>query len=258
MLNRRTALSSGALLALAGMAPARAQAPAAALTADSHLVLSACRALVEEHLGGILRAAKAVAATSDARSGRWDRVRPALAELSADTPSAAAVWFAQPDGSYDTVQAGLIRQNLKDRAYFPGLMAGETVEDALVLSKSTGQHSIVVAAPVKRSGKVIGAIGVSVKALFVSELMDNRVGLPADLVFYALDAKGQTALHRDPARMGVYPSDLGEPSLKAAVATILSQEKGRVEYDFEGKRRIALFDRSPFTGWTFVLASIRG
>ncbi len=258
MLSRRTALSSVALLALAAATPVRAQTSGPGFTADGRLILSACRTLVEEHLGGILRALKALAATTEAQSGAWARVKPALAALSAATPSAAAVWFAAPDGSYDTVQAGLIHETLKDRAYFPGLMAGETVHGALVLSKSSGQHAIVVAAPVTRAGKVIGALGVSVKAAFVSELMDNHVGLPTDLVFYALDAKGQTALHnREMDKLGVYPAEIGEPTLKAAVATMLAQEKGRVEYDFEGRHRIADFERSAFTGWTFVLASIR-
>ena len=258
MLNRRTALSSGVLLALAGAAPARAQASGVAFTTDGRVALEACRTVVEEHLGGILRAAKAVAATSDARSGQWARVKPALAELGADTPTTAAVWFARPDGAYDTVQAGLVHETIRDRAYFPGLMAGGTVRGDLVISKSTGHRAAIVATPVKRGGKVMGAIGASVDVRQLSELVYGRAGLPADLVFYALDAHGQTALHRDPARMFEHPSDLGDPSLRSAVTTILSKDKGQVDYDFQGAHRVALFDRSPFTGWTFVLASIRG
>lgn len=258
MLNRRTALSSGVLLALAGAASSRAQPPGAAFTTDGRVVLEACRTVVEEHLGGILRAANSVAATSDAQSGQWARMKPALAALGADTPTIAAVWFARPDGSYDTVQAGPVHETIRDRAYFPGLMAGGAVRGALVISKSTGHRSAVVAAPVMRGGQVMGAIGASVEVRRLSELVYGRAGLPADLVFYALDAQGQTALHRDPTRMFAYPSDLGDPSLKSAVATILAKDRGQVEYDFQGTHRVALFDRSPLTGWTFVLASIRG
>jgi hypothetical protein len=52
------------------------------------------------------------------------------------------------------------------------------------------------------------------------------------------------------------PSDLGEPSLKSAVTTMLSQPSGVVRYRFEGKDRSAVFNKSDVTGWHFVLVQI--
>ena len=85
----------------------------------------------------------------------------------------------------------------------------------------------------------------------------GRLVLPDDMSFYALDSKGQTAIHQDPERMFQYPSEVGDASLKSAVATMLSQPRGTVEYTFGGTSRTALFNESDVTGWRFVLVRIR-
>lgn len=263
-MDRRAFVASGALLAVAGAARTQAQTPAQTpaaggpLMIDGRVALGAYRSLVEEHLTGVLRALKVLAVTADGRSADWRRVETPLRTLSDDMTTAAAVWFARPDGVYYTTARGLTGETLKDRAYFAGLMAGRDVRAALVISKSTGHRSIVVAAPVKRGDAVVGAFGVSVSAQLVSELVAKGAQLPDNLVFYALDATGRTAIHKDPDRMFQFPSDLGDASLKAAVATILSRREGRVDYDFGGKHRAALFDRSDVTGWSFVLATLTG
>lgn len=260
-MDRRMVLATGGLVSIVALiktAHGEPAPPAAGgVTADGRVVLEAYRGMVEEHLTGVLRAAKTLAATSDARSGQWAHVRPGLAALAAETSTAAAVWFARPDGSYATVAEGPVRANVRDRDYFPGLMAGGDVHSALVVSKSTGHRSIVVAAPVRRDGEIVGAIGASVRARLVSEMIERRAQLPANLVFYALDAHGRTAIHKDPVRMFEHPSDMGDPSLAAAVAEILAKPAGHVDYSFRGSARTAIFDSSDFTGWKFVLAAVK-
>lgn len=257
-MKRRTFLVAGSMLALVGFAGSPLRADGGTFTVDGRVALNAYRGLVEEHLTGILNALKALAATADAQSGGWERIRPALQALGAELTTDAAVWLALPDGSYRTAENGLSDQNLKDRDYFPGLMAGRDVVGTLVVSKSTGHRSIIVATPVTKGGAVIAALGVSVRARFVSELVKKRTGLPEGVIFYALDAAGRTAIHEDAALMFQYPSDLGDDSLKAAVATILSSDEGSVDYQFRGRPRTALFCRSALTGWHFVLARVGG
>jgi hypothetical protein len=104
-----------------------------------------------------------------------------------------------------------------------------------------------------KGGRAVAAIGISLRARLISQLITDRTGLPDDMTFYALDEKGQAAIHKDPDKMFLYPSDLGESSLKSAVATILSQPRGGVDYSFEGKARTAVFNKSDLTHWHFVL-----
>jgi hypothetical protein len=120
------------------------------------VTLRAYQGLVEEHLAGILRLEKALAATLDAKSAQWENIKPALKSLSLGLGTDAAVWFALPDGNYYTTEGDRAERNLKDREYFPSLLAGQDVLGSLVVSKSTGHRSIIVATPVIDHGSLTG------------------------------------------------------------------------------------------------------
>ena len=223
---------------------------------DGALLLQAYRSLVEEHLAGVLRTLRTLAVTTDAQKGNWDSISSALMRLRGDLFTAATVWFAQPDGSYATTEKGRTDQNLMDRAYFPRVLGGHDAVGDLVVSKSTGLRSIIVATPVSRQGQVVGVIGASLSALNISQLVIDRVGMPDSLTFYALDSHGQTAIHKDPEKMFQYPSDMGDKSLKSAIDIIVLQPSGMVKYHFGGNDRKAIFDTSKLTGWHFVLVQL--
>ncbi|MBL8223910.1 MAG: cache domain-containing protein [Chromatiales bacterium] len=257
-MHRRQVIAAGALLPLISAGTAAAAADGGSFSTDGHVALKAYKGLVEEHLAGALNALRVLAATSDAQAGEWPRTRPALKALEAGLTSAAAVWYAQPDGAYYTTAGDRAADSLGDREYFPKVMAGADVEGSLVISKSTGHRSVIVATPVRTGSRVVGALGVSIRARRLGALVEERTNLPDDLVFYAIDARGQTAIHKDPDRMFAFPSDMGDESLKAAVKTMLSSSRGSVSYRFQGTSRIALFEESELTAWRFVLAKIVG
>ena len=223
---------------------------------DATVGLNAYEALVEGHLTGVLTGLRALAATDEAKSGIWLRIRAPLEILGKRLPARAAVWFVRPDGSYFTLAKGLTGKTLKDRAYFPVLLAGKDVEGSLVVSTSTGQRSIIVAAPVVRTGKVIGALGVSLSAVKLARQVAGQMGHQKNVIFYALDGKGQTALHYESSLIFAFPSDMGDKSLKSAVHTMLSKPKGVVNYMFRGQAKTVLFQRSKLTGWVFVLGTV--
>ncbi len=244
------------LLVLTGSASALAQPPGDSFPLDAHVVLNAFEGLVSERLDADLAILHTVAATKDAQSEDWRRIKPVLARFAEGEPANAAVWFARPNGSYFTVRDDFTKQNVSDRSYFPSLLAGKDVVATLVVSRSTGQKSVVVAAPVIRDGAVVGAVGVSIAVEQLSAFVDAKLALPPNIVFYALDAKGQTALHRDKALMFAYPSELGDDSLKNAVAEMLSKPEGAVSYVFRGARRTVIYRKSDATGWVFALGAV--
>jgi methyl-accepting chemotaxis protein len=223
------------------------------LSVDAKVALNGYTALVEAHLQGVLTALETLASTQEARSADWKRIQEPLAQLARGVTTHAAVWFVRPDGAYFTVAGGLADQSLKDRAYFPGLMAGQAVEGDLVVSKATGKKSIIIATPVKKAGKVIGALGVSIATEKLAGWVDDKMELPQEVVFYALDARGRTALHRETALMFEFPSEMGSESLHDAVQQMLSKPDGTVQYTFRGAQKTAIFERSKATGWVFVL-----
>ena len=220
---------------------------------DGRVTLQAYRAAVEARLEGVLAATRTLAATEEVRSGEWARMRGPLVVLAANTKEHAAVWFARPDGSYFTVDKGATGETLRDRTYFPTLLAGRDVVAALVVSKSTGKRSVIIASPVLVDGKVAGAVGVSIEAEKLAASVDEAIRFPTDVVFYALNEQGQTAMHRAGELIFVFPSDVGSVSLSDAVKAMLSRPEGVVHYQYSGSDKTAVFQRSQLTGWVFVL-----
>lgn len=223
--------------------------------ADMRIILNAYTALAEEHIEGILRTLKILSATEEAGSGDWNAMAGLLTEFSKSGIYPAAVWYARTDGSYYTVEKGLTDQDISDRPYFPRLMAGDDAVGDLVISKSTGKRAAVIAVPVWRDRKVIGALGVSMSADEVSRMLQERMALPQEMVFYALDAKGQTSLHKESSRLFAFPSDMGSKTLREAVKEMLSKQEGVVRYDFHGGK-IVVFKRSRLTGWVFAVGVV--
>ncbi|MRR53318.1 MAG: hypothetical protein EG822_02245 [Deltaproteobacteria bacterium] len=225
---------------------------AATRVADMRILLNAFTALAEDHIQGTLHGLKILSATGAMQSGDWNAMKATLGEFSTSGIDAAAVWYARPDGHYYTVDKGLIDQTLSDRPYFPRLMAGASVVGDLVISKSTGKRSAILAVPVWKNGTVNGALGVSLSAEKMSRMLQEKLALPADMVFYALDAEGQSSLHSESSRLFSFPSDLGSKSLKDAVQEMLARPEGVVRYEFHGNK-VVVFKRSPLTGWVFAI-----
>lgn len=239
-------------------AASSAQGTSGVFRLDGRIVLNAFRGLVEEQLGSVLGGLKALAATQDAMSGDWKHIKTPLARFSANVSTDAAMWFAKPDGSYFKVGSGEVAQNLKDRDYFPTLLAGKDVEGNLVISKSTGARSVIVATPVIKDDQVIGALGASVSLEKLSRFVQTHLGIPHNVIFYALDAHGKTVLHSTGNLIFEFPSDVGDASLKSAVKRMLAKEEGFERYTFQGQHRTVLFEKSPTTGWVFALGITHG
>lgn len=226
-----------------------------AQSAPDGIALSAYRGLVEEHIGGVLRSVRIVAASPEATAARWEGYKPLLMRLSEDLQTDATAWFLLPDGSYFATEVGgMSEQNLKDRPYFPGLMAGKEVVGDLVISKSTGHRSVIIATPVVDRGKVVGGVGVSLRVRLLSELVDAHLPLPDDGYFYALDRDTRIVLHRKAERMFKTPSDVGDEALGAEFQRVIQKDSGTFDYILNGQKITSRFERSPSLGWYFFIA----
>ena len=110
-----------------GLSPVAVAEPEFSL--DARVALEAFRAAVDGRLQGVLVATRLLAATDEARSGDWARIRDPLGVLATNLPEQAAVWYATADGSLFTVAKGATGETLRERAYFPSLLAGAVVSD---------------------------------------------------------------------------------------------------------------------------------
>jgi methyl-accepting chemotaxis protein len=225
--------------------------PSQPLMFDGRIVLSSLMSLVDGRISHIADTLAVAALTEEVRSSDWTRMKPLLAEVQ-KREGAAIVWYALPDGSYFTVDKDKTNQTLKDRPYFPKVLAGQVVIGDLVVSKSTGQMSTIIAVPVKHGKSVTGILGVSLFMQKLSGQITRDMGLPDEVIFYAFNRDRMTAFHAKIELVFADPTAQGSESLTRAVHEMLSKDQGIVEYDFGGPRRV-MFRRSDFTGWWYAL-----
>ncbi len=220
---------------------------------DAQSLLSAFMSYTDLRIGSVQRSLEILASTAEGKSGKWESMKGLLGGYQ-KSEDGLIVWYVRPDGTYDTVDKGLMNVKLSDRGYFPDLMAGMKITGALVVSKSTGQRSAVIAVPIKKNGKVVGAIGASLFLDRLSDQASSALDLRPDAAFFAMAQNGLTTLHSKTDRHFLDPRELGSESLKNAANEMLSGASGDVTYEFDNTTKHAIYRTSPVTQWKFVLA----
>lgn len=226
-------------------------------TVDGHVALHSFMSLSDAHLKQLADLLHLLAATDAARSGDWQRIRVPLGEV-ATMSVPAVLWYARTNGTYWTVQQGRAAGTLADRAYFPRVLRGKTILGDLVVSHSTNRNTAIVAVPVRGRGNAItGVLGASVHLDSLGALIRQEMGgLGEQLVFFAIDSTPIGALNSDPNLIFTEPMKLGDETMRAAFAEIVTRTEGTVTYAFRGHRRTVLYRRSAVTGWWYALGLV--
>jgi hypothetical protein len=191
---RKTRFPIAVLLTIVACFLAFGVTGAAAPTISANVGVSAAVGITDAYVASLMGTMQMMAVTSEVTSGNWDTMKGLLTRFQ-NTSIPLVAWFARPDGSYYTVDKGLTSENLSDRAYFPKVMKGQITVGDLVVSKSTGQKSMVITVPVEKDNKIVGALGVSVFLDQLSGIVAGALDLPNGAVLYAVNGAGEIALH---------------------------------------------------------------
>lgn len=208
--------------------------------------LSAFNALSSARMHSIFAAMESLSLTSDVKSGDWEQIRPLLVSLENEYPE-ARFWYANPDGSYYTTVDNLTSANLKDRAYFPGVLAGNVSIGSIVVSKSTGKSTAIIAVPVFSDGRVTGILGTSVYCETLGEILEREIPLSGGFYFFILDHSGDPVLDSLPEEI------FSLEKSSAAHATMYRTEGGLIHYLHNGSPHLARFMTSNVTGWKVAI-----
>lgn len=219
---------------------------------DEQSLLSAFMSYTDLRISSVQKSLEILASTAEAKSGKWEKMKGLLGGYQ-ESDDGIIAWYVQPDGTYYTVDKGLMDKKLSDRSYFPDLVAGKEILGALVVSKSTGQRSAVVAVPMREGGKVIGAIGATIFLDKLSEQLSSVLALRSGVSFFALAPDGLTTLHSKTDRHFLDPREMGSETLEKAVDEMLSTDSGEVTYEFDNAVKKAIYRTSPLTNWKFTL-----
>jgi len=246
---KRFFLKTTALLMLIVPRLGFAQPP---IETDAQSLLSAFVSYTDLRLRSVQQNLEILASTSEAKSAKWQKMEALLSGYE-KSDGDLVVWFVRPDGTYYTVDRGLMDVKLSDRSYFPKLMSGHEIMGALVVSKSTGLRSAVIAVPMKQGGKVIGAIGASLFLDKLSDRVGSALALRPDAAFFAVAPNGQTTLHKETDRHFLDPRELGSATLKKAANEMLENPAGETTYEFDKVTKRAIYRTSPLTQWKFAI-----
>ncbi len=227
---------------------------AAGFPAYAGALLSGMVHYVDGAILGQERILEALAQLPQVRAGDWAGMEKTVAAFQRVWGGSGVYWFALPDGRYYTVEKGLIDQTLRDRPYFAELLAGKTVVGALVVSKSTGKKSAVIATPVMdEKQQVTGFLGASLFLEVLNEALASEMSLPEGMLFYALGKDGTTVLHQRLDMVFDNPLTKDSPSLKAAAEKMLSTDSGEVAYDFNSFQKRVRYVTSSLNGWRYAI-----
>ena len=137
-----------------------------------------------------------------------------------------------------------------DRPYFAQVFSGKNAVGDIVVGRSTGNATAIVAVPIRSAGgAVVGLLGAGVDLAKLNAQLAREMGVGGNVVFWATDARGVTALHSD-AR-NILNEALKIPELEKALKHMIATDSGVETYSFKGATRTVLFRHSMLTGWTY-------
>lgn len=239
-----------ALSGVCGVRPACAPAQSPVLRINADVALSSLISLSDGHLRKLADTMQLVADRVSAHPVEWTRVRPELERLR-PMNIACVLWFALPDGSYWTIDGGRQNANLRSRAYFARLLAGNVVLGDLVVSKSAKKAVTIVAVPIVAHHTVVGALGASVYLDSLSAELRREMDLGSDTIFYSFDSDAVIALNWDKTLIFLKPRSMSR-DLDRAFGEMLAGTHGVETYVFRGRRRTVLYRKSNVTGWWYA------
>ncbi len=140
--------------------------------------------------------------------------------------------------------------NIKDRDYFKKAIAGEVSISDVLISRSSGEPSFVVASPVffNGSGKNVG--GIVLMTISIGEFSREFVA-PVKIgesgYLYLYQKGGVVFAHPNPEmvmKLNVNDHEFGRQ--------MESKGEGVITYEWSGRNRMVAFRKSKVTGWTIA------
>ncbi|QXM07265.1 methyl-accepting chemotaxis protein [Crassaminicella indica] len=165
-----------------------------------------------------------------------------------------AIIMSDIDGNYLSTngQGG----NIKDRKYFSKVIAGQITISEPIVSKTTRQPVIVIAAPIKDDmGNIIGLIGGTVNLSTITDIV-NAEKLGDTGYAYMVDQEGLVMAHPKKEMILNYNAlEKGSDSQIALTKKMVKRETGVEHYEFEGGKKIAAYAPLHSTGWSVAMTT---
>jgi methyl-accepting chemotaxis protein len=197
----------------------------------------------------------------DMNSMDWNKQQPILIEQLKNT-SFMDIAIVQPDGNA-FYSDGTISQ-LGDRGYVTKALNGEKNVSDVIISRVTNSAVLMYAVPIKRDGKVVGALIGRSDGNALSEITDDT-GFGESGYGYIINDSGTVVAHPDRNKvMNQFnpieeaKSDESLKSLSDLFQKAIKERTGVSSYFFDEKELYAGYSSIQGTNWIFVITADKG
>lgn len=198
--------------------------------------------------GANVRALRHASRLGDVVSMKTERQNPVLTAMVVTYEWSYLAFTVAPDGSNIGRSDGAPATFYGDRSYFKEVLAGQELGRQVLIGKSSGKPSLILAAPVRNDERVlVGVIAMAMNLGVVSETVaKTRIGDTGHAIL--LDAANKVIAHGASFKVKTALQDLSAyPGLKAPG---INQQLAR--YRVEGKEMVGFARKLP-QGWTLLI-----
>ncbi len=201
----------------------------------------------------VARVKRYLAAVKAGNTADAEKLKPAAVdstrEVRTNFAGVSCVGLVDMQGKIITATTeGMIGMEVAQRDYFKKALEGKTSLEA-VKQKGTGKMMALLSSPVTMNKDVVGVALVMVDLEKLAASTTNKVTFGKSGNCFVYNAKGIQLMHRDVKYMGDDDSKL------EWVRTMLSQKKGMLHYEWDGKAKLAYFDEVPSSGWIVAVVA---
>ena len=178
-----------------------------------------------------------------------------LKELKAQTDFYEAIFLARPDGQIFLAggfDASAISINISQlEAYAENQresVAGKTWISAAAISPATGRPVVLITAPVRKNGQVVGILGMPLEINVLSETFIGEARFGESGYLYVIDKNASVIAY--PEKEQILNLDLTQHDF---VHRMLQVKNGHFTYPWQGKDVEVHFQTFPRTEWTLAV-----
>lgn len=211
------------------------------------LTANALGARVDGWIDGNLRALGQNARLPDTRSMDTSRQQPVLKALQSAYEWSYLAFTIDPAGANVGRSDDKPLTNYADRDYFKQVIAGRPFGQEVLISRSTQQPALIIAAPINTaSGQVSGVIALAMHLTDVARaVVGTRIGKTGHAIL--IDERHKVVADGRPDAASAVLQDLGaHPALRAAAG------QNMTVFEQDGRQRVA-FRRPLSLGWTLIV-----
>jgi len=138
--------------------------------------------------------------------------------------------------------------NISSRSYFQDALKGNVSVSDVIISQRTGMPIVAIAVPVKDKGKFIGVLLSVLNLSNVSKQVVDPISVFDSGYAFLVDKSGNAMAH--PNKDLIMKLKMGNMDWGKKM---MSMGSGRLEYVYDGVRKILIFRKSNTLGWTIAV-----